>query len=407
LFANMHRKIPMKVSFAFSLLCIISNAQGALRGAEPGKHRHEEGHKSTAGNQLYHFTTQINQRDLVKNEAPQGAIFDHDQPIVRYREPHVSSKTIQSINSLLLNMNPVVTNSAEFVQPIATNPPSSAGLAQLQEPQLLSTSFVDVPEPGSASVELSAAEPLLTSTTTPAPAQGPDTSTKMTQIQALVRGSQLSTQPVITPAISTSPEQSVEHKWLTLHNTRRKQLHESNGRSYVPLQWSAGLADSATNYANRLASGFADCHIEHRFQGDSEYGENLACNWGWGPEGSVSAFSEEKVMIKWFEKESNWGYPENGHYTQVGWRASKWVGCAEVFKNLSGGGKCWIQVCRYATPGNCNIDSNNFQCVNAGRLVTMFTSVSTGRVLSDRSAPVCCVNNELPNIQCSMSMHDG
>ena len=46
-----------------------------------------------------------------------------------------------------------------------------------------------------------------------------------------------------------------------------------------------------------------------------------------------------------------------GHMTQVLWRASTHVGCSEASKPRNGGGTCRIQVCRYARPGNCNMNA--------------------------------------------------
>ena len=42
--------------------------------------------------------------------------------------------------------------------------------------------------------------------------------------------------------------------------------------------------------------------------------------------------------------------------SEVLWRGTSFVGCAEHTKILNGSGKkCHIQVCRYAKPGNCNM----------------------------------------------------
>eukprot|EP00951_Prasinocladus_malaysianus_P014453 scaffold109934_cov41-Prasinocladus_malaysianus.AAC.1 len=43
-----------------------------------------------------------------------------------------------------------------------------------------------------------------------------------------------------------------------------------------------------------------------------------------------------------------------GHYTQVIWRASEYVGCGEAGSSAYG----YVQVCRYIRPGNCNGKSN-------------------------------------------------
>jgi hypothetical protein len=45
--------------------------------------------------------------------------------------------------------------------------------------------------------------------------------------------------------------------------------------------------------------------------------------------------------------------------TQVLWRGSQHVGCAEMAKELGNGQKCHVQVCRYARAGNCDVKSFN------------------------------------------------
>ena len=47
--------------------------------------------------------------------------------------------------------------------------------------------------------------------------------------------------------------------------------------------------------------------------------------------------------------------PENYHFMQALWRATRYVGCGESVKNMDDGKVCRIQVCRYTRPGNCDI----------------------------------------------------
>lgn len=50
-------------------------------------------------------------------------------------------------------------------------------------------------------------------------------------------------------------------------------------------------------------------------------------------------------------------WPGNIHLTQVLWRPTTHVGCGMASKTKGdGGGTCHAQVCRYARPGNCNMD---------------------------------------------------
>ena len=52
------------------------------------------------------------------------------------------------------------------------------------------------------------------------------------------------------------------------------------------------------------------------------------------------------------EDEANLSYPDNGHLTQILWRATRYVGCADAVRPYDGG-RCHTQVCRYSKPGKC------------------------------------------------------
>jgi hypothetical protein len=117
------------------------------------------------------------------------------------------------------------------------------------------------------------------------------------------------------------------------------------------VEWNWELANSAQAYAAKLAA-INGCTIQHGHQGDSFGGENLAANWG----SSNQAPSPDSVLTRWFDDEMNLDYPDNGHYSQVGWKATNYIGCGEAEKSHEGG-NCFIQVCRYITPGNCNLGS--------------------------------------------------
>jgi hypothetical protein len=167
--------------------------------------------------------------------------------------------------------------------------------------------------------------------------------------------------------------------WLVAHNVRRKKYHVQWGKSYVPLTWSPMLAIEARQYANKLLDRCGTSAIPHE-SGISE-GENMAKNVGNGDNGELK--TPDQVLNKWVEMEMDDGYPHNAHLTQVRkadfigvffycivftssqpydtqvlWRGSKYVGCADSVKAFEGG-YCRYQVCRYATAGNCNMGYYN------------------------------------------------
>jgi hypothetical protein len=149
-----------------------------------------------------------------------------------------------------------------------------------------------------------------------------------------------------------------KQKWLRGHNTRRRDFHEQHGVSFVPLEWSNELEDDAQAYAKVLAKDpCGDYHHDPK----TPQGENLAVSW--------AGDDIDNVMYKWVEDEylrPNEKYKSgHGHMTQALWRPSKYVGCATSYRvGPMGNGKydekCYIYVCRYLTPGNCERNADTW-----------------------------------------------
>ena len=143
--------------------------------------------------------------------------------------------------------------------------------------------------------------------------------------------------------------------WLFAHNSRRKKYHEQWGKTYTPLKWSPMLASQAKSWANQLLNNCDTYGIKH--QPGIDEGENLAANKGTGSNGELK--TPDQILNRWVEMELTDGYPANAHLTQALWRASKYVGCADSSKSITGpkgqDGFCRVQVCRYVTSGNCNM----------------------------------------------------
>jgi len=143
-----------------------------------------------------------------------------------------------------------------------------------------------------------------------------------------------------------------DQEWLDSHNIRRKEWHEKFGKSYVPLKWSDGLAKEAMIWAEKLLDS---CGKGMYHDPDLVYGENVAGNSGSGSWGAKR--TTEQVLSRFVEREVDLGWPRNSHLTQVIWRSSKYLGCAEASKPMGGQGTCHTQVCRYSRPGNCQMSS--------------------------------------------------
>lgn len=146
---------------------------------------------------------------------------------------------------------------------------------------------------------------------------------------------------------------STSQQWVDAHNRRRRKYHAQFEKSYIPVRWSNDIARSAQNYANKLIR-ISGCRIAHNYQGDRYGGENLAAN------GGSTSQTPDQVVQRWAENEAirpggSWSLNRNGHFTQVVWRATRYIGCGQASKS-----GCHIQVCRYIRPGNCNMSSSSW-----------------------------------------------
>ncbi|KAL7530881.1 hypothetical protein ACHAXR_003725, partial [Thalassiosira sp. AJA248-18] len=154
-----------------------------------------------------------------------------------------------------------------------------------------------------------------------------------------IPSSDLPLDPKIQPGMTAR-----EEEWLDSHNTRREQWHARYGKSYVPVKWSAALKEESQVWAEKLA---ADCELVHD-PNNKLHGENIALNYGWGSWGEMR--STENILSRYVEGEADDDYPANGHLTQVLWRATEYIGCADAVHSYDGDGKCHAQVCRYSKP---------------------------------------------------------
>jgi hypothetical protein len=151
---------------------------------------------------------------------------------------------------------------------------------------------------------------------------------------------------LVSPALmgSASPPTSFEDRILEAHNKERV------GLGLQRLAWDPTLAQSAQRWAEHLAAtGRFEHAPENRVHPE---GENL---WAgtrgfYAPEAMVDAWVREKQFFTEgvFPNNSSTGRVQDvGHYTQLIWRATLEVGCAEASSNSED-----ILVCRYAEAGN-------------------------------------------------------
>jgi hypothetical protein len=133
---------------------------------------------------------------------------------------------------------------------------------------------------------------------------------------------------------------------LAAHNRER------SAAGIPSLAWDAGLAADATEWAHELAASNEFEHSADDPDDPDPQGENL---WM----GTRSHYSPEQMVGGWIEEKANFRpgiFPNNsrtgdlediGHYTQLMWRDTARVGCAEATNEDYD-----FLVCRYASAGN-------------------------------------------------------
>ena len=154
---------------------------------------------------------------------------------------------------------------------------------------------------------------------------------------ALFANISLSVVPSPLPQKTGAEPQAFAREMLAAHNAVRRKM------GVPPLLWSGQLAERARDWAATLASTGAS-----KMQGIP--GQNI----GYAvPPGSAKG---PDIVREWAAESTNYDYQKNAcvdsklrchHYTQIVWRASKYVGCAAL-RDASRE----IFVCDYDPPGN-------------------------------------------------------
>lgn len=135
---------------------------------------------------------------------------------------------------------------------------------------------------------------------------------------------------------SHSTRSNTIQQFLAPHNSARAKL------GLQPLKWSKKLARFASSWAEQRKG---DCALMHS---RSSYGENLF--WGsgkdWKPKDAVAAWAEERM---YYDHKSNRCVNKDClHYTQMVWKQSLKVGCAQI---VCRSGDTFI-TCNYDPHGN-------------------------------------------------------
>jgi len=159
----------------------------------------------------------------------------------------------------------------------------------------------------------------------------------------------------VTFTNQTSAESLKFRGIIALHNKVRAK------HRLPPLRWSNELAGYAQQWATELSRN-RNCSMQHRpnyGRFKQRFGENLF--WASPEEWSNGAVTLQKLTVHdivnaWAEEEGFYNYQTNqcitgkdcGHYTQIVWKESRKVGCAQVVCK----DKAQLWACNYDPPGN-------------------------------------------------------
>ena len=233
----------------------------------------------------------------------------------------VSTVISTSVTESILSTSEPVSSSAESTSSFAEST-SSAAESSSSDP--LSTSTIDDPSSTSSAVE-----------STSSAAESTSSSPSSTSIESSSTISASSSTPSATDPISSDPldaNSQIAIDAVSNHN-RLRALHG------VPdIKWNRDLAKYAQDY---LAS--AQCNFAHS---GGPYGENLAIGYP-TTAASIQAWYDE---IKDYDFSKNEFSSSTGHFTQVVWKDSTEIGCAEVECGSGWGGP--YLVCEYSPRGN-------------------------------------------------------
>ncbi|KAI3605336.1 pathogenesis-related protein 1 [Moniliophthora roreri] len=136
------------------------------------------------------------------------------------------------------------------------------------------------------------------------------------------------------PASTTPNSDDFSNSWLNAHNAERAQ----HGAS--ALTWSKDVASAAQDWANQ-------CNLD---TSSAHYGENIA--WGGGQ------FTPESAVNLWLDskKDYNPQNPSSSSWTQIVWKSTNELGCAQAKCSQKNGDnqddEVTFYVCYYNPPGN-------------------------------------------------------
>ncbi|EKM60983.1 uncharacterized protein PHACADRAFT_247249 [Phanerochaete carnosa HHB-10118-sp] len=263
-----------------------------------------------------------------------STVFSNVASAVQSTSLSLSSSVVQTTALTSQILSPASTSRfiTSFTSAASVPPPSPTPKQPSPEP-----SPQPSPEPAPSPVQVSedTAKP---STTSQAPPPAQTTATQAPPpAQTTTAQAPQTTESASASASGSDASSSDIEQYLNAHNTVRAQ------HGAVPLTWSNELASKAQQWAN-------GCVFQHSGGTLGPFGENLAAGTG-------SSYDIATAVGSWTSEVSQYdpNNPVPSHFTQVVWKATTQVGCAE--QQCSGifaasFGLASYFVCEYSVQGN-------------------------------------------------------
>jgi pathogenesis-related protein 1 len=177
-------------------------------------------------------------------------------------------------------------------------------------------------------------------------------------LRQIAVGSAGSPTPPTPPPAGPGSLSAEQQQTLEAHNGERR-----NYPGVGALQWSPELAQYAQEWAQRLAdAGGSGNHRPSYSDNPFRPGEHLGENINWGNSSAPLTGREAGDAVRSWISEKQWYHYANnsctapsgyscGHFTQVIWQATQFVGCGKATAARNGRNYYYI-VCNYYPGGN-------------------------------------------------------
>ena len=146
------------------------------------------------------------------------------------------------------------------------------------------------------------------------------------------------------PTAAVAQDGDIKAEMLRVHNAERAAV------GVQPLEWSQDLADEAREYGEKLAQTSGLKHDDapeslYRGPANASYAQVAEA---WASEKAIYHNEEFQTGSKTISTKPGGSWFDIGHYTQMVWRGTTYVGCATVKSPLGD----MVGICRYAPAGN-------------------------------------------------------